>query len=375
MRIAVVSSWFTDVISGSGTAVFWQAFVEGLKGRGYHLEIITPTYPMTDYVEVTLQRFLFNAELRTDPRIHRADLVIGFDYDGYALDTRFSPPLLSSAHAVFGDVMQWESEPARTMVQSQAFFDRVAMHKAAHVTIGSEYAKERIVSLYGVPAEKVTAIPHGMLTPTWMQYMDAEPRVANDHPVILSVGKMYPRKRTNVLLRAVALLREKYTTVELRIVGDGLEWERLHQLADELNLGANVTWLGHVTDDRQFAREWRQADVFAHPSNQETFGYVYLEAMRLGKPIVAANAGAAPEVVADAGLLVPPENPQALAAALDNVLADDELRQRLSRRALERAPRYTHQRMIDGYVEVIERTVRDAHHRSGHWLPHETAAD
>jgi glycosyltransferase involved in cell wall biosynthesis len=375
MRLAIVSSWFTDVISGSGTAVFWHAFVDGLRSRGHHLDIISPSFTTKDYVEVTLQRFLFNAELRTDPRIQQADAVIGFDYDGYALDTLHSPPLITSAHAVFGDIVQWESEPARTMVQSQAFFDQVAMRKAQHVTIGSQYAKDRIVALYGIAPDKVTVIPHGMLTPTWMRYMDAEPRHENDHPVILSVGKMYPRKRTNILLKAVAVLREKYPSIELRVVGDGLEWERLHALADQLQLGRNVTWLGHIADDRTFAREWRQADVFAHPSNQETFGYVYLEAMQLGKPIVAAYAGAAPEVVGEAGLLVPPENPLALAAALDQMLSSQALRERYGVLGKERARLYTHERMVNGYVSVIERVIQDSQRRVYRWLPSDTAAD
>jgi glycosyltransferase involved in cell wall biosynthesis len=374
MCIALVSSWFTDVIGGSGTAVFFHALVSGLRARGYDLEVLSPTFTTTDYVETTLQRFLFNAELRTDPRIQRADVVIGFDYDGFGLDALHSPPMITSAHAVFADIEEWETDPARTMVHAQAFFDRVAMHKATHITIGSQYAKDRIVTLYDVVPEKITVIPHGMLVPSWMAHSQDEPRQPNDHPVILSVGKMYPRKRTNILLRAVALLREKYPTLELRVVGDGLEWERLHHLADELALGQQVTWLGHITDDAAMAREWRQADVFAHPSNQETFGYVYLEAMQLGKPIVATRAGAAPEVLGEAALLVEPEQPQALAAALDQMLSNAALQRDYAQRAVRQAEHFTHQRMIDGYVAVIER-VRQAHPPRFHWESAYGAAD
>lgn len=358
MRIAIVTSWFTDVVGGSGTAVFFNTFTTGLRERGYELEIITPPpFKSEDYVEITLERLLFNTELRTDPRLAAADLIIGFDYDGYGIDTLNSPPLITSAHAVFADVIQWESEPVRTMVQAQAFFDRVAMEKTRRVTIGSQYAKDRIVKLYGIDPQKVTVIPHGMLTPTWMPYIDSEPRTPNDHPVILSVGKMYPRKRTNILLRALALLRDQHSSVELRVVGDGLEWDRLHALAKELRLADHLTWLGHVSDDRQMAREWRQADVFAHPSNQETFGYVYLEAMQLGKAIIAARAGAAPEVLKDAAVLVEPENPEALAVGLDHLLRDPASRQAYGQRARERSSLYTYKKMIDSYAQVINEVV------------------
>lgn len=354
MRVVVITTWPTKVKDGSGTAVFFNALVNGLQQRNYDVEVIAPNFDTTDYVEATLKRFLFNTDLRTDPRVRSADLVIGLDYDGYGLDPANRPPTLISAHAVYGDVIQWEVEPFRTMVQAQAFFDRVAMERSDHITIGSRYAKDRVVAVYAIPPEKITVIPHGMPTPSWLPLVEHEPRRANDHPILLAVGKMFPRKRIDVLLRAVAILRQRYSAIDLRIVGDGLDWDRLHALADELQLGRNVTWLGHMTQDAQFAAEWRQADVFCHASNQETFGFVYLEAMMLGKPIVAARAGAAPEVLNGVGLLVEPGSPEAFAEGVSRFLDEPALGQDYGRRAREYAKRFTHDRMLDGYVALIE---------------------
>lgn len=357
MRIVVITSWATDVINGSGTAVFFNAFLAGLRERGYAVEVIAPNFDTTDYIETTLKRFLFNTELRTEPRLHKADVIIGFDYDGYGLDPAQRPPLIASAHAIFGDLHRWEREPIRTMVYAQAFFDRVNMQQADLVTAGSQYAKDQIVALYGVPAEKVQVIPHGMLTPSWLPLVDAEPRQANDHPIVLAVGKLYPRKRVDVLLRAIPLLIEEFPDLEVRIVGNGLEWDALHALANELAVNAHVTWLSHVADDAAFAREWRQADVFCHPSCQESFGYVYLEAMTLGKPIVAAKASAAPEVIGEAGLLVEPESPAALAEGIRRFLRDDALRTEYGQRGRARAQQFTMARMIDGYEAAIRKVT------------------
>jgi glycosyltransferase involved in cell wall biosynthesis len=359
MRVVIVTSWPTDVIGGSGTAVFFNSFVAGLRNRGYNVDVIAPNYDISDYVTVTLQRFLFNTQLRTDPRVNNADVVIGFDFDGYGLDPAVRPPMISSAHAVYGDVIQWEEEPFRTMVESQAFFDRVAMQEADAVTAGSAYAKQRLVDLYGIDPHKIRVIPHGQELPTWVPLVDAEPRQPNDHPVILSVGKMYPRKRTDILLRAASLLLPKYPNLEVRVVGDGINWDNLHRIAEEIGISKNVTWLGHVTDDAQFAREWRQADIFCHPSSQETFGYVYLEAMRLGKPIVAVSAGAAPEVLGATARLAEPENPAALAAELEYFLQNETARQVYGSQAKVRAARYTVDAMIDGYEKVIEQAVME----------------
>jgi glycosyltransferase involved in cell wall biosynthesis len=320
LRLAIVNSWPVDVIAGSGTATFFGAFVSGLQAAGYDVDLITPNFDTSNYVQATLRRFLFNTELRTDPHIQAADVVIGFDYDGYGLDPARRPTMITSALSVYGDVIRWESEPYRTIVEAQAFFDQVAMERADHITIGSQYAKARIVALYGIPPEKITVIPYG-LPPGWLALADSEPRRANDHPVVLSVAKMYPRKRTDILLRAVAVLQPKYPALELRIVGDGLGGTMLMPQPDELGINANVTWLGHIRDEAAFAREWRQADVFCHASSRETFGFVYLEAMLTGKAIVAARPGG-PGGAGRCGAARRAGEPEALAAGLAAMIDD-----------------------------------------------------
>lgn len=357
MQITVITSWFTDVIGGSGTGVFFNSLVSGLRDRGHDLELISPVLREKDYVNITLERFLFNSQLPMDPRIQKADVLIGFDYDGYGIDPRNRPPMITSAHAVYGDVVEWEREPVRTMVQSQAYFDRVAMHRADHVTIGSEYARGRLMALYGLPPEKVTTISHGMATPHWLSLAAAMPRIEHDHPILLAVGKMYPRKRLDILLKAMPGLIDKHPTIELRVVGDGLEFERTRALSRELGIDAHVTWLGHIDNDEAFAREWRRADVFCHPSLQETFGYVYLEAMLLGKAVVASRASAAPEVIGDAGLLVEPEDSEAFGAAVHHLLMDPFLRNALEDSARKRAAWFSQRRMIDGYMAVINQVM------------------
>jgi len=80
--------------------------------------------------------------------------------------------------------------------------------------------------------------------------------------------------------------------------------------------------------------------------------------MTLGKPLVASRAGAAPEVIGDAGLLVEPDNPAALAASLDRLLTDPALRASLGERAAQRATRYSVARMIDGYVQIMDELLK-----------------
>jgi glycosyltransferase involved in cell wall biosynthesis len=359
LNIGIITSWFIDVEGGSGTAVFFNAFVDGLRSRGYLVEVISPRFDVTDYVEVTFSRFLFNSDLYADPRIAASDILIGFDYDGYALLPSLRPPLLTSVHAIYRDVLPWETGPVRTMVEGQGFFDSVAMGRSDVVVVGSDYGKSRILDLYGIDDAKVTVIPHGLPTPRWLPLVESQPRRENDHPILLGIGKMYPRKRFDILLRAVAILKDYYPDIELRLVGNGLDWESLHTLTAELKIEKNVTFLSHIVDDAQFAAEWRQADLFCHPSLQETFGFVYLESMMVGKPVVAARAGAAPEVLGDAGLLVEPDDPAAFAAGIQQLLEDRALCARLSAAGQQRAPMFSQSRMIDGYIHQLDRLIQN----------------
>ncbi len=357
VKITLITSWATDVSGGSGTAVFYHALRSGLEARGYQVDVIAPNFNVSDYVGVTLQRIIFNSQLANDPRIAQADVLIGFDYDGYGLLPSMRPPLIASSHAVYGDILQWETGEVATMVKAQAYLDRVMMENADVVTIGSHYAKNRLIDLYELPAHKIEVIYHGMPEPRWMRIAETMGRQENDHPVILSVGKMYPRKRTDILLRAVPLLLEKYPTLEVRIAGDGLMYEHNLQLAADLNIQDHVTFLGHIDDDTAFAHEWVQADIFCHPSSQETFGYVYLEAMRMRKAIVAVRAGAAPEVIDGAGRLAEPENPAALAAELEYFLANKGAREIFGNWARERSRQFTHARMMTGWDRAIDRAI------------------
>jgi glycosyltransferase involved in cell wall biosynthesis len=106
-------------------------------------------------------------------------------------------------------------------------------------------------------------------------------------------------------------LRDRIPQLEIRIVGNGPQYQRLQGICAELRLENIVNWLGDVPLAR-LAHEYQRAHVFCLPSIQEGFGIVFLEAMAAGKPIVAVRAAAIPEVVLN-GILVEPESPEALA--------------------------------------------------------------
>jgi glycosyltransferase involved in cell wall biosynthesis len=145
--------------------------------------------------------------------------------------------------------------------------------------------------------------------------------------------------------------------LEVRIVGGGPEAVRLRLLWRELHLEDTVRWLGDVTADK-LAAEYNRADVFCLPSVQEGFGIVFLEAMAAGKPIVATNAAAMPEVIRH-GLLVEPENDDALADALEKLYGDSQLRTSLADQGRRDVESYDMRRVARRFMETVRIGTRE----------------
>jgi glycosyltransferase involved in cell wall biosynthesis/predicted metal-dependent phosphoesterase TrpH len=139
--------------------------------------------------------------------------------------------------------------------------------------------------------------------------------------LLLSVGRLSAEKRIGVLLDAFALLTRERRDVRLTVAGDGPARREL-----ELTAPAGTRFVGEITGDA-LAELYASADVFCFPSTTDTFGQVLLEAGASGLPVIAADAGGAGELVASGrtGLLVPPEEPRPLAAALVRLAADPAL--------------------------------------------------
>jgi len=160
-------------------------------------------------------------------------------------------------------------------------------------------------------------------------------------PILLFAGRLLAHKRLDLLLRAVALLPADGPL--LTVFGEGPERERLEGLAAELGIFSRVLFRGHVEEDAEVWRALKAARLAVQPSAREGFGLFPLEAMAVGLPVVYCQSpeSAVGELVRDGveGVAVPPE-PEALAAVLARLLADEAEWQRLSANAVARAAGY-----------------------------------
>ena len=145
-----------------------------------------------------------------------------------------------------------------------------------------------------------------------------------DAPVLVAVSRLVRQKGVDVAIDALAAIRERHPAAQLVVLGEGPLRGELVELAAQRGVSDAVSFPGRVGD---VAWWLRRANVVVHPARWEGFGLALLEAMLCARPVVATAVSSIPEIVADGetGLLVPPDDPAALAEAV-NALLDDPAR-------------------------------------------------
>jgi glycosyltransferase involved in cell wall biosynthesis len=201
------------------------------------------------------------------------------------------------------------------------FAERGLARLATRIVTISDSLRRFTVERVGVPAEKVETIHYGLdgLPAPWGENPPDE--VPAGARVLLAVSRLASQKGVDVAVRALASLPGDTVLV---VLGEGPERGRLESLARELGVDGRVFLPGRVPD---VAAWLRRASVYVHAARWEGFGLGVLEAMLGALPVVATSAGSLPELVADGetGLLVPPDDPAALALAAARALERPEL--------------------------------------------------
>lgn len=207
----------------------------------------------------------------------------------------------------------------------------LAHHAAERIVVPSPSVAEAAERWADVPPEKITVIPNAV---EFQRGTGAPPVFANygrgaratGEPIPIGfIGRLDPIKRIPDLLHAVKLLEGK---AHLHMYGEGAERQHIETLVAQLDLNGSVTLHGPVVRPEQALAN---VGALVLPSAAEGFGLVLIEAMAAGVPVVATNVAGIRDVVRDGetGLLVPPYAPAELAGAIDRILSDDSLRERL----------------------------------------------
>ena len=237
----------------------------------------------------------------------------------------------------------------------------ISVREADYVTADSENTRNDLMTLLDVPPERVEVVYSGVdrrFRPIADEaaHEAARRKYGLNFPFMLYVGTIEPRKNLRRLLKAYRIFRQQGRAQHKLVLAGGLGWlyqDILHDV-EELVAEQEVVYLGRIPDD-DLPVLYSLSDAFVFPSLYEGFGLPPLEAMACGTPVICSNTSSLPEVVGDAGILVPPEDVDGLALAMGALLNEPERRAVLGRRALERAQQFTWEAAAERVLSIYRR--------------------
>lgn len=239
-----------------------------------------------------------------------------------------------------------------------------SVKRARAVIAISESTRQDVINLLGAPPERVHTIYCGadeQFRPLPAAEVAAF-RAARSLPetFVLFLGTLEPRKNVDGLIRAYGRWREQEPEAPPLIIAGGKGWyyQHIFALVQSLNLTGTVRFADYVPQN-ELALWYNAASLFVYPSHFEGFGLPVLEAMACGVPVITSTASSLPEVTGTAGTacLVNPADTEALAGAMRQVLADQDLRQVMSQQGLNRAAQFRWDKTARETVEVYRQAV------------------
>ena len=369
MKVLLIAASYAPVRGGLQTIA--QTLARSLSQRGHNVGLLTNRYPRTlapyQILEgIPVRRWLFlRPELRHLSSLRLDLFLAGFLYlpltlarmilllrrerpDVVNLHFAGAPSLfvlLARAIIAFRLVVSLHGHDVEGLSERSSFEQavfRALLRRADVVTACSQYLLAEAIKFEPTVQQKGRTVQNGI---------DPLPIIAvsREKRGVIAVGRMFPQKGFDVFLRAhAATVNRPHVT----LIGDGPERKALERLAASLGMNGDITFSGQMDREAALA-EMAGADVVVVPSRHESFGLVALEAMALGKPVVASRVGGLPEILEGAdALLVDPDEPIILAKAIDAALEKVKGDSGFGLRNREWAANFSVQRMVDAYLSA-----------------------
>jgi glycosyltransferase involved in cell wall biosynthesis len=302
-------------------------------------------------------RFLQQRRFTAGARAH----AIGLYHEPNYLAFRFDGPSVVTVHD-----LSWihypQLHPAWRVRGMNAAMPRV-VRDAAQIITDSEFVRAEVIAHFGLPAQRVSAVPLGVAPGFRPMEAAAMAPVLAAHGLaaagyVLAVGTLEPRKNLATVLAAYSGLPEA-TRKRFPLVVAGMQGWGMEQTPGAMRgmvAAGEVRLLGYVPQASLQAL-YAGARLFVYPSIYEGFGLPPLEAMASGVPVIASRRGSLPEVVGDAGVLVEPLDEIELREAIARLLEDDAARRALSASGLDQAAKFGWPRCAAETLAVYEKAL------------------
>jgi glycosyltransferase involved in cell wall biosynthesis len=306
--------------------------------------------------------FRANRFLRT--RMHRYDIVHdnqSLSYGIWSIAKKI--PTVATIHhpiTVDREIAIRAVRPFWKKLKQWRWFSFIGMQKRVSRTLRriitvSQCARQDIARAFRIPPERFCVVPNGINTRLFYPISDIEREPGR---IIVTNSSDVPLKGLYYLLHAVAQLAQQHA-VRLVVVGTPKTNGGIARLIRRLGIGHLIQYLGHISDG-EFVRQYARASMAVVASVYEGFGLPAGEAMACGVPVISTTGGALPEVVGDAGVLVPPKDVAALTRAMADLLDHPERAAELGHRGYERVlQHFTWQRAAEKTVAAYHEVLRD----------------
>jgi glycosyltransferase involved in cell wall biosynthesis len=324
---------------GVGTMGFPEPFTFGLRAFGYLRHRLNGYDVLHDNQSLSYGIWALSRRAPTVATIHHP----------LTADRRWA---VRSETRVWKKLQQWRWYSCIGMQK------RVAK-RLGHLVTVSQSARRDIARDYGMPAGRLRVVPNGIDTGLFRPLADVEREPGR---LMVTNSADIPLKGLAYLLRAVAAISRSRNHFKLVVIGLPKKDGAVERLVRELGIGRWVEFTGRISD-HELVRHYARASAAVVPSVYEGFGLPAGEAMACAVPVISTTAGGLPEVVGNAGLLVPPADPSALAAAILRLLDHPSYGHDLGKKGFARVHRhFTWRRAAEQTVSIYREAI-DAHCR------------
>lgn len=386
MKICFITPSYKPIIGGTEIAIYEISL--RLTKKGHKVFIITPQYPLykdtktheiINGVEIYrvpvsplafrlsfITRY-FDIQIKIFKKVFALNREVGFDLlhqfhlfalGGIAILSKklFKKPLLTS-------LMGWDTYNQSKPVPKFLNFYLSWIMNNSDIVISPSFSLAEKAKIQGCK-KPIKIIPHGVdirrFKETTLLRLRNNLGINRDDLVVLSVQRLHPTKKLESLIKSISYVVNKRANVKFIIIGTGPERKKLEVLTRKLKMEDYIVFLGEV-NNTELPEYYAMADIFVLHSLYESLGIVLLEAMASGKPIISTSVGAIPEVVEEGktGILVPPENPKALAKGILELVNNKKLRQKMGKEGRKRAEKkYDWDKIINEYCQIYESLVK-----------------
>ncbi len=362
MKILFWTDGFWPRVGGVETQSL--AFIREMQERGHEYKVIAqqdhPSWNEEEMVQgVQIRRFDFNSIIKSrnlniissiikfieftlqnfKPDIIHLNTTVGGSLFTFLLcRSRFHIPVILTAYT-----------PCFCLGHFSALVEK-AMHSVDHICCISDWVLQEIQQRRPLLKNKLRRIYCGLSTPKIVATLPPF-----SPPTLLILGRLSWEKGFDTMIRAFALLQQSGSKARLIVAGGGVEKPALEKLAHDLHVNGSIEFTG-VLNQADLLTMYAQATLVIVPSIHESFGLVILEAMQVGRPVIASRVEGIPEVVAEGetGLLVPIKEPKALSAAIQILLNNPEKAIEMGLKGRQRALQFTLDQNATQYEQLYK---------------------